>query len=61
MKFLKCKKCGKIIIVAKEGSDSTICCGEEMIELNANSVDAAAEKEVPFISEENGVVTVNCC
>lgn len=60
MRVFKCKKCGKIIIIVKEGAASTICCREDMVELVANSVDAAKEKHVPVIVEENGIVTVTC-
>ena len=60
MRILKCKKCGKIIIITKEGAESTICCGEDMIELKANSVDAAVEKHVPVVEENEGIITVTC-
>lgn len=53
MKFLKCKKCGKMLQVLKNSACGTMCCGEEMQELKANTTDAAVEKHVPVI-EKNG-------
>ncbi len=53
MKIFKCLKCGKIICILKNSSCGTFCCGEEMVELKANEVDAAVEKHVPVI-EKNG-------
>ena len=46
--FKKCKKCGKVIYVL-EGSNSTICCNEEMQELIPNSIDASFEKNLVAI------------
>ena len=58
--FRKCMKCGKVIYVLK-GSNSTICCNEEMKELIPNSIDASFEKHVPNIEVVNNkiLVTVN--
>lgn len=58
MKILKCKKCGNVIYLINE-KNMVSCCGEEMIELTANTVDAAKEKHVPVVSIENNVVEVN--
>lgn len=60
MKIFRCKKCGNIIFFLKEGTCIPTCCGEEMTELKANNVDAAVEKHVPIISQENGMVIVTC-
>ena len=53
MKFLKCKKCGKVVNVLKASACETMCCGEAMVELKANTTDAAVEKHVPVV-EKNG-------
>ena len=50
--FYKCKKCGKVVAMLKGSPCDTMCCGEAMTELTANTTDAAVEKHVP-------VVTVN--
>ena len=58
--FKKCMKCGKVVYELK-GSNSTICCNEEMMELIPNSTDAAFEKHLPNIEVVNNkiIVTVN--
>ena len=43
IKFYVCKYCGKLIRVLNTNNTKTICCGEEMKELVANSVDASLE------------------
>ena len=60
MKIFKCKKCGKLIIVAKDTTSNTTCCGEEMVELIANTVDAAVEKHVPVVDIEESSIVVTC-
>lgn len=60
MKIYRCKKCGNIIVTIKEKGGMLSCCDAGMVELKANSVDAALEKHVPVISEENSTVTVTC-
>lgn len=53
MEFLKCKKCGKVVQVLKDSACDTMCCDEAMVELKANTTDAAVEKHVPVV-EKNG-------
>lgn len=60
MKIYKCKKCGNIIVTIKEKCDMLSCCGEGMVELKANSVDAALEKHVPVVEIDNNVVVATC-
>ena len=60
MKIFRCKKCGNIVVSIKDEGGILSCCDTQMIELKANSVDAALEKHVPVVSEENGIVTVVC-
>ena len=60
----KCLKCGAIVKVLQDCTcpDCGIkCCGEEMKELKANSVDAASEKHVPTyeVKGDQVVVKVN--
>ena len=59
MKFYKCPICGKIIAVV-EGKPGvpTICCGQPMEELIANTQDGAREKHLPVYRVENGIVHV---
>ena len=60
MKILKCKKCGNIVVVVKAGTCVPKCCGEEMVELKANTEDAAVEKHVPIVKKEKDKVIVTC-
>ena len=60
MKIFKCKGCDNIVAVLKKGTCIPKCCGEEMVELVANTVDAAVEKHVPVVSYEDGVAVVTC-
>lgn len=58
MKVFKCAHCGKVVIVLSNEQIPTICCGEAMKEVLANTVDAAHEKHVPVVAEENNKVFV---
>ena len=58
MKFLRCEKCGKIVGVIQDHGCPTMCCGEEMKELVANTSDGATEKHVPVVTVEGNTVTV---
>lgn len=58
MKLYKCNKCGNIIEVLEGENNNIMCCGEKMVELVPNTVDAAAEKHVPFCSIEDDSVFV---
>lgn len=49
-KFFRCKHCGNIVEKLYDSGVSLVCCGEEMEELVANTVDAAKEKHVPSVS-----------
>ncbi|WP_276929787.1 desulfoferrodoxin family protein [Herbinix luporum] len=57
-KFFICKHCGNIIEKVVDSGVLTVCCGEEMEELVANTVDAAKEKHVPSVTIEDNIVRV---
>ena len=59
MKIFKCKKCGNIVFLINENSNNLACCGEAMIELKANTVDAAKEKHVPVVKIDNNKIDIN--
>lgn len=49
-KFFRCRHCGKIIGMLLNSDTPTICCGEEMEQLVANTSDGAIEKHVPIVT-----------
>ena len=59
MKFYRCEVCGQIVAVVKKKPCPVMCCGKPMQEIVAGSVDASAEKHVPVVVREGGVVTVS--
>lgn len=57
-KFLLCRKCGNLIEMINDSGFTPICCGIDMEELTANSVEAATEKHIPVVEVEEGKVKV---
>lgn len=57
-KLYKCLKCGNIALKVLDMGPALSCCGEEMVELTANTVDAATEKHVPEITREGNKIDV---
>lgn len=60
----KCLKCGALIKAINDchcDDCGIMCCGEKMVEVKPNSVDAAAEKHIPeYVREDSNIrVTVN--
>ncbi|MDD5455817.1 MAG: desulfoferrodoxin [Candidatus Margulisbacteria bacterium] len=47
----KCELCGNIVEVLHSGNGELVCCGQPMVMLKENSVDAAREKHVPVIEK----------
>lgn len=58
MKFLKCKKCGKMLGVIKDSACPTMCCGEAMVEMVPGATEGAVEKHKPVVTVEGKKVTV---
>ena len=58
MKIFKCKKCGNMVELIEEKGGTLVCCGETMELVEANTVDAAREKHVPYTEIEDDVVYV---
>lgn len=57
-KFFRCKHCGNIVGIINNAGVPLKCCGEDMEELVANTVDASKEKHVPVVSIEGNTVLV---
>lgn len=58
-KFYRCKHCGNIIGMLHNSGVPVVCCGEEMEEMVANTVDASKEKHVPAVSIIGNTVKVD--
>ncbi|WP_018124529.1 desulfoferrodoxin [Desulfovibrio oxyclinae] len=54
----KCEACGNIVIVMHEGGGDLVCCGENMVLMQENTVDAAQEKHVPVVERDGDKVVV---
>ncbi|WP_191014521.1 desulfoferrodoxin family protein [Treponema zioleckii] len=50
VEFYQCKKCKKIVEMIQGSSCPTVCCGDEMVLLKANTSDGATEKHVPVVN-----------
>lgn len=48
-KFYQCAHCGNVIIKVVDSGVPVVCCGEKMVELIPNTVDASGEKHVPVV------------
>ncbi len=59
IKFYKCEHCGNIAVKVVDHNVPLFCCGEKMVELVADSTDAATEKHVPAVTREEGHIHVN--
>ena len=47
----KCSVCGNIVELLHVGGGTLVCCGQDMILQEANTVDASLEKHVPVIEK----------
>ena len=59
LKVYSCPSCGKMEISLKDSECPTICCGQPMQLLTANTTDGAREKHVPVVTREGNTVSVN--
>ncbi|MBB3170909.1 desulfoferrodoxin family protein [Parvibacter caecicola] len=59
IKFYKCNHCGNIAVKVVDKGVPLVCCGEKMVEMVPDSVDAATEKHVPAVTREEGHIHVN--
>ena len=53
LEIYKCDVCGHIIEILHEGAGELVCCNQPMKQLKENTTDAAVEKHVPVIEEQN--------
>ncbi len=59
LQVYKCKACGNIVEVLVGGEGELVCCGDPMVLMTENTVDAAKEKHVPVIEKVDGGVKVS--
>jgi len=50
----KCELCGNIVEVLQGGAGDLVCCGQPMVLLKENTVDASKEKHVPVVTKVEG-------
>ena len=58
IRFFVCKHCGNLVGMIHSSGAPMTCCGDQMTELVAGSVDASHEKHVPVIEISGNTVTV---
>ena len=58
LKFYKCEHCGNVAVKVYDKKVPLMCCGEKMVELTANTTDAATEKHVPVVAVDGAKVSV---
>jgi len=54
----KCDVCGNIVEMLHTGDGDLVCCGQNMVLQEENTVDAVKEKHVPVIEKSKGGVLV---
>jgi len=54
LEVYKCKLCGNIVEVLTGGDGALVCCGQDMVLMAENTVDAAQEKHVPVATKVDG-------
>ncbi|CAM2058293.1 Desulfoferrodoxin [Desulfovibrionales bacterium] len=51
LEIYKCELCGNVIEILHAGSGELVCCGQPMIFLKENTIDAAKEKHIPVFKK----------
>jgi superoxide reductase len=49
-KFYKCNHCGNVVVKFVDSGVPVVCCGENMVELVPNTVEASGEKHIPVVT-----------
>ena len=55
----KCEVCGNIVEMVHAGVGELVCCAQPMKLQEENTVDAAKEKHVPVVKEEDNKIIIN--
>ena len=56
--FFVCKHCGNFVGMIFNAGVKMICCGENMVKLEPNTVEASTEKHLPVVKVDGNKVTV---
>lgn len=54
----KCEICGNVVEITHTGAGDLVCCGQPMAEQAENKVDAATEKHIPIIEENDSGILI---
>jgi superoxide reductase len=54
----KCSVCGNIVEILHSGAGELVCCGQSMKMMNEKTKDEGAEKHVPVIENNNGLIRI---
>jgi len=58
LEVYKCNLCGSMVETLRNAEGTLSCCGQPMRQLKENTVDAAVEKHIPVIVNEEGKTVV---
>ena len=58
-KFYICPVCRNTVEMVYDTDIALFCCGEKMVELIPNTVEASGDKHIPVVSVKGNVVEVN--
>lgn len=53
LKFMRCNRCGNIVIFLQDSGIPLVCCGQNMEEILPNTTDGAHEKHVPVVKRRD--------
>ena len=56
-KFFICKLCGNLVGMVENRGVPLVCCGEKMVELVPNTVEASVEKHLPAVTVAGDTMT----
>lgn len=61
LKYFVCEHCRNVVELVHDAGVPIICCGEKMVEMKANTADAAQEKHLPVfeVKENEVIVTIS--
>lgn len=58
IEFYRCDVCGNLVVIMEKGGGQLTCCDQQMTLLVPGAVEAATEKHIPVVENNNGKVTV---